>query len=161
MRHGGRALLAGREELFYFQDLGALQVADFGRQPFERTRDHGKDRKEHRVPVARDDLRRDRFGCQPHLLRDMLLDLGVDIGEGTDGARNGASRHFHAGESETLLGAHEFGIGKSELYPEGRRLRMDAMASADGERIPVLLGPALESFEQIIEIGDKEGGGAA
>ncbi len=35
VRHGGRALLALREELFGFQHLGALHVADFGRDVFD------------------------------------------------------------------------------------------------------------------------------
>ncbi len=44
------------------------------------------------VAVARDDLGRDRLGHEAELLRDMLLDGGIDIGEGADRAGNGAGR---------------------------------------------------------------------
>jgi hypothetical protein len=61
VRHRRGALLAGREELLDLAHLGALQVADLGRQPLHRRGDDAERGEEHRVPVARDDLGRDRL----------------------------------------------------------------------------------------------------
>ena len=63
VRHRRAALLPGREIFLGLEHLGALQVADFGRQPLDRRSDHAKRREEHRVAVARDDLGRDRLGA--------------------------------------------------------------------------------------------------
>ncbi len=92
VRHGRRALLARREELLGFQHFGALQVADLGGEPLDRGGDDAQRRKEHRVAVARDHLRRDRLDGEAQLLGDMGLDARVDIGEGADGAGDRAGR---------------------------------------------------------------------
>ena len=86
VRHGARALLAGREIFLDLQNLGALQVADFGGQPLDRAGDDGQGREKHRMAVARDDLRRDRLHRQTELCRHMFLNARVNVGEGTDGA---------------------------------------------------------------------------
>ena len=81
-----------REELLGLQHLGALQVADFGRQPLHRGGDDAERREVHGVAVARDDLRRDRLDGEPHRLGDMRLDARIDLGEGADRAGDGAGR---------------------------------------------------------------------
>ena len=86
VRHGRAALLPGREILLGLKYLGALQMADFGRQPLDRRGDHGQGGEEHRVAVARDDLGRNRLGNKAELGGDMSLDLGRDVGEGADRA---------------------------------------------------------------------------
>jgi hypothetical protein len=65
-------------------------VAHFGRQPLDRGGNDAEGREEHCVPVARDDLGRDRLDRQPHFLGNMRLHAGIDIGEGADRARDGA-----------------------------------------------------------------------
>ena len=57
VRHGRRAFLAGGEKFFRFQNFGALQVAHFGGEAFNRTGDDAQRCKVHGVAVARDDLR--------------------------------------------------------------------------------------------------------
>ncbi len=111
VRHRRRALLARREELLGFQHLGALQMADFDREALDRRGDDAERRKEHRVAVARDDLRRDRLGLEAHLLGDMLFDARIDLREGADGAGDGAGRDFLARRDQRCLGARELGIG--------------------------------------------------
>ena len=91
----------------------------------------------------------------------MLLDARIDIGEGADCPRDGAGCDVLAGECEALLGAGEFGIGESQLDPEGRGLGMDAMAPADGNGVLMLMRPALEGGQEIVEIGQQDIGGAA
>ncbi len=86
VRHRRRTLLALGEELLGFQHLGALQMADFDREPLDRGGDHAERRKIHRVAVARDYLGRDRLGHQPHCFRNMFFDARVDLGKSADGA---------------------------------------------------------------------------
>ena len=90
VRHRRAALLARREIFLGLEHFGALQVADLGRQPLDRRGDHAERGEEHRVPVARDDLGRDRLDRQSELGGDMLLDARVDVGEGADRAGDGA-----------------------------------------------------------------------
>ena len=65
VRHGGRALLPRAERLLRLAHLGALQVADLGRDPLERAPQHGERREQGGVPVAAHDLGRDRLGHEP------------------------------------------------------------------------------------------------
>ena len=90
VRHRRRALLPGREIFLRLQHFGALQVADFDREPFDRRGDHAQRREEHRVAIARDHLRRNRLEGQAQLFGDIFLDRGIDIGEGADRAGNRA-----------------------------------------------------------------------
>ena len=105
VRHGRRTLLALGEELFRLQNFGALHVADFDRQALDARRDDAERGEEHGVAVARDDLRRDRFGLQAEALGDVFFDARVDIGEGANGAGDGAGRDFFARRDQALLAA--------------------------------------------------------
>ena len=60
------------------------------------------------------------------------------MGEGADRARDGAGRDLVPCRDEPCAGAHEFGIGISELEPERGGLGMHAVAAADGQRVLVL-----------------------
>ena len=75
MRHGRAAALLAAERLLHLADFRALQVADFLRDSFERSRDDRQRRKILRVAVAFDHLRGDRRGRQPQPLADFLLDF--------------------------------------------------------------------------------------
>ncbi len=68
----------------------------------------------------------------------MLLDRGVDIGEGADGAGDGAGGDLGAGVDQARAAAVELGIEPRELEAEGGRLGMDAVAAADADRVLVL-----------------------
>ena len=57
MRHGGRTLLPGMEEFLGFAHFASLQMAHFGRQPFNARCHHSQRRKKRRVTVTRDNLR--------------------------------------------------------------------------------------------------------
>src|SRR5262245_2577357 len=90
----------------------------------------------------------------------MRLYARIDLGEGTDRARDGAGRDLLARGNEPLLGARKFRVGIGELEAEGRGLGMDAVRAANGGRELVLEGAALERGEERIEIGDQDLGGA-
>ena len=84
----------------------------------------------------------------------------IDIGEGSDRPGNGAGGDFLAGAYQALACAGKLGIGIGKLHPEGRGLGMNAVAAADGERVAMLEGAALQGLEQLIEIGEQEIAGA-
>ena len=88
----------------------------------------------------------------------MLLDLGRDVGEGADRARNGAGRDLVARGDQPLAVAREFGIGLRELQPEGGRLGVDAVAAADGRREFVLERAALQHLQQRVDVRDQQVG---
>jgi hypothetical protein len=88
--------LAFGEKFLCFQDFGALQVTNFGRQSLARGGNHSERRKIHRMPVARDDLRRDRLNREAHFFRDISFHARIDLGERADRAGDGSGRHFDA-----------------------------------------------------------------
>ena len=60
---------------------------------------------------------------------------GIDVGEGADGAGDGAGRDLRPrGARARALAAREGGVVAGELQAEGGRLGMDAVAAADGRR---------------------------
>src|SRR5580658_11288420 len=119
-------------------------MADLGGETLDRARNDGERREEEGVAVARDDLGRDRLRRQAELLRDMLFDRRRDIGEGADGAGDGASRDVAARLLQPVPRALELRVVAGELQAEGRGLGMDAVTAADGERHLVLDGATLE-----------------
>ena len=135
----------GGEELLGLQHFGALQMADFGRQPLDRGGDDAERREIHGVAVARDDLRRDRLDRKPHLLRRHTLRRADRPARRCRPRRKSRrSRPPCAPATSRVAGAREFGKGDRELEPEGRRLGMDAVRAADGRREFVFAGAPLE-----------------
>ena len=110
------------------------------------------------MPVARDDLGRDRLDLQPQLVGDVLFDIGIDVGEGADGAGNGAGGDLRPCRHQPLAVAGEGGVVARQLEAEGRRLGMDAVAAADGRRVLVLDRAALQGGQQRVEIGQQQVG---
>ena len=108
------------------------------------------------MAVARDHLGRDRLGLQAEFRRDMVLDPGIDVGEGADRAGNRAGRDLLARRDEPRPGARKLGMGERELEAESGRLGVDAVRAADGRRHLVLVGAALERGEQRVDVGDED-----
>ncbi len=82
----------------------------------------------------------------------MGLDARIDVGEGADGAGDGAGGDLRARRLQPRLRAREGGVVAGELEAEGGRLGMDAVAAADGRRELVLEGAPLQGGEQAVEI---------
>ena len=160
VRHGGRALLPLREILLRLQNFGALQMADFGRQPFDRGGNDAERGEIHGVAITRDDLGRNRLDPQSHLLRHISLDARIDLRERADGARDRAGCHLAARRRQARLGACELRISIGELQPKRRRLGMNAVRAADGRRELVFECAALERGVEFFHVGDEEVGGA-
>ena len=117
VRHCRRAFLAGREEFLGFEHFGALQMAHFRGKSLDGRCDHAEDREIHRMPVARDDLRGDRLDREAQPGRNVRFDGGIDIGEGSDGAGDGAGGDFFACQHKARAGALEFGVEGRQLDP--------------------------------------------
>ena len=144
VRHGGTALLAGREELLGLQHFGALHVADFNGDVFDAAGDDAERCKEHGMAVAGDDLGADRLGDQAQHLTYMLFDRRIDIGKGANRARDCAGANFlprgdQAGAATVHLGVE---AGKGQTHGGG--LGMNAVAAADADGVFMLKGPGLE-----------------
>ena len=97
---------------------------------------------------------------QAELVRDMLLDARIDVGEGADGAGDGAGGDLGARGDEALAAARELGIGLRQLEAEGGRLGVDAVAAADRDGVLVLEGAALQRGQQRVDVGEQDVGGA-
>ena len=102
-------------------------MADLDGQPLDRGGDDAERGEEHGVPVARDHLGGDRLRREAHGAGDVLLDPGVDVGEGPDRARDGAGGDLGAGGHEAGAGALELDMRVGELDAEGGRLGVDAV----------------------------------
>ena len=159
VRHRRGAFLPRGEIFLGLQHFGALQMADFRRQPLDGRRDDAQRGKIHGVAVARNDLRRDRLDLEPHFARDMGFDPRIDLGESTDGAGNRAGRDLGARRDQALFGAGKLGIGDGDFQPERGRLGMNAVGAADGRRELVFAGAAFERGEERLDVGDQKIGG--
>ena len=156
VRHRRRALLAHREEFRAFEHFGALHVADFDRDILDRRGDDAQRCKEHRMAVTRDHLGRDRLGAQAQFFADMLFDARVDIGEGSDRARDCAGRNLFARRLQAGLVAVHFGIEAREGEAHRRRLGMDAVRAAHADSVFVLIGAGFQRRQNLVEIGQQD-----
>ena len=108
------------------------------------------------MAVAGDHLRRDRLDRETQARRDRRLHPGIDMGEGADGAGDGAGRNFapRGGEPDAIAG--ELGVVAGELEAEGGRLGMDAVAAADRGRVLVLDRAPLQRRQHGVEVGGEQ-----
>ena len=100
VRHRRGTFLTCAERLFGFADFGALQVADFECDLFERRGEQRQRRDPSCVAVARDHLRSDGGGFQAQARADFLLGFRTDVAEGSHGARNFADAQIFGGSFE-------------------------------------------------------------
>ena len=108
------------------------------------------------MAVARDDLGRDRLDLEPHLFGHIGFDGGIDIGEGADGAGNGAGGDLFLGRDQAAFGALELGVIAGELQAEGHGLGVDAVAAADGRGVLMLLGAGFQRGQDAIDAFDQQ-----
>mmetsp|Transcript_2583 Transcript_2583/g.4401 ORF Transcript_2583/g.4401 Transcript_2583/m.4401 type:complete len:326 (-) Transcript_2583:326-1303(-) len=158
--HRARPLLTHREKFGPFQHLGALHVANFHGHVLNGTGDHAEGGKEGRMAVAGNDLRADRFGDQPQLVANMVLDCRIDIGEGAHRAGNGACGNLGAGGAHPAQVAVHFGIEPGKGQAHGGRFGVNAVAAAHAQGVLVLNRAAFQGGEQPFDTGDQQIGGA-
>ena len=97
--------------------------------------------------------------ARPSLLRHVLLDPRIDVGEGAHRPGDGAGRDLGARRHQPGAVAGEGGVVAGQLDAEGRGLGMDGVAAADGERVLVLQRALLQRRQQPVDVGDQDVGG--
>ena len=108
------------------------------------------------MAVARDDLGRDGFDGEAHLVGDILFDRRIDIGEGADGARNGAGGDLFLGGDQAAFGALELGVIAGQLQAEGDGFGVNAVRTAHGRGVFMLLGAGLQRGQNSIDALDQQ-----
>ena len=108
------------------------------------------------MPVARDDLRRDRLRLEAEPLAGDPLELRVGRRVGADRAGELPDAHPVERAAQPLAAAVELERPAGELQPEGRRLGVDAVRAADAERLPVLLGPGDDRCQRPLDALEQE-----
>ena len=93
VRHGRTAALLVAEMFLGFADFGALEVADFQGDFFERGGDEREDADILRVAVALNYLRGNGRNVKSELLADFLFDFRAEVRGVADGAGDFAERH--------------------------------------------------------------------
>ena len=148
VRHRARALLARAERLLDLAHLGALEVADLGREALEPGAGQ-RDRLQHLgVAVARDDLGGDGLGRAARAASSTRRSKSGRGRVGADGAGDRARRGLRERALEPLDVAMRLEREAGELEAERRRLGVDAVRAPDAERRGVLaraLGDAAAS----------------
>ena len=147
VRHRGRALLAARERLLGLAHLGALQVADLGREPLERRAEHASVVQQRGVAVARDDLRRGRLDAEPELRATCSSTRGstlayVPTAPESLPTRDAVERRRRRSRRAAARRPAE------QLQAERGRLGVDAVRAADHRRVAVLDRARLDSGER-------------
>ena len=160
VRHGRRAFLALGEEFFGFKHFGALHVAYFNRDVFDRAGDDAECREEHGVTVAGDDLGRDRFGDEAKFFTDVGLNCGVDVREGSNRAGDGAGCNFCTCISEARKVAIHFRVEACERQAHGDGFGVNAVRATDADVHFVFVRARLQSGEEFHHIRDENIGGA-
>ena len=84
----------------------------------------------------------------------------IDIGVGSDCARNSAGGDFLACLDKPFARTHKLAIEPCKFQPERRRLGMNAMASPNRRREFVFHRAALQSGKKRIEVLDQKIGSA-
>ena len=108
------------------------------------------------MPVALEDLRRDRVGLEPESLAGDPLDLGIRRGVRADGAGELADAHPVERLRQSRAVPRELEGPARELEAEGRRLRVDAVRAPDAERVAVLAGARADSVQSAVEVFEQQ-----
>ncbi len=148
VRHRRRTLLALAERFLDLADLGFLETANLQRKFLERRRRDGERRQQLGVPIALDDLRRDRRGLEPEPLAHGLLDGRIEMRKRADGAGNLADTDDLAGPPNAFQVPAELGVPERQLQSERHDFGVDAVRAADHRRLPMLEGARLDRLGQ-------------
>ena len=135
------------------RNFGALQMADLGREPLDRGGDQRQRHEERGVPVARDDLGRDRLRREAELFATYSSTRGSILAKVPTAPEIAQVAISLRAASEALAVARELGLMPGELQPERRRLGVDAVAAPDGRRVFVLEGAPLQRASNRVEVG--------
>src|SRR4051794_3563358 len=139
VRHRRRALLTLSERLGHLGHLGACQVSDLECEALQRGRDECERGQQLGLPVAWQNLRRDRLWLESQALAGEPLELGLGRCVRPDRAGKLPDAHPLERRPQAFPSAVELEGPARELEPERRRLCVNAVRSADANGQPVLL----------------------
>ena len=145
----------GAERLLDLAHLGALQVADLGREPLQAGAGQRDGLQQLGVAVARHDLRGDRLGAQAQALEHARLEVRADVRVGADRAGDLADRGLLEARSQPLGVAVGLEREAGELEPERGRLGVDAVGAADAQRVDVLARPLGQRGGELARAGEQ------
>ena len=131
--------------------LGALPVADVGREPLDPRRYDRESSEVRRVSIARDDLRRHRLGTQSERAESLALNLRRQVRVCADRAGHLSDGDLFASDLQTFATARELRVMTSEREPEGDRLGVNPVRAPDHRRVRVLPSARGERGEQSID----------
>src|SRR3954452_6565659 len=162
VRHRARALLLPRaERLLGLADLGALEVADLGREALEPGAGESDRLQQRRVAVARDDLGRHRLGRERQAREHARLEVGVGRAVRADGAAQRADRRLCERLAQPLRVALGLEREPGELDAERRRLGLHAVGAPDAHRLDVLARALGQRADELLGAGDDDLAGGA
>ena len=139
-----------------FADFGALEVADFQGNFFERSGNQRQHAEILRVAIALNHLGRDGSHLQAELPADFLFDFGPEVRSIADGAGDFSKFHVMGGFAETGDVALIFSEPVGDLQAEGDGLRMNAVSAADLGSVLELVGAQVENFAENDEVALDE-----
>jgi hypothetical protein len=108
------------------------------------------------VAVALDDLVRDGIGRRDRGGGRRRLDVGPQVGERADRARQLSDAHVLARPLETRAVASHLLVPERELETERDRLGVDAVRAADHHRVAMLEGAPAQRRAQRVDARDQE-----
>src|SRR5262249_7354815 len=130
-----------------FEYLGALEMADLSGDTLQGTANDCQGREKYRMSIAWHDLRRNRFWFQAKASTHKRFDLRIDVGKGTNCARDFAERNFLSslGQTSTITLHLCVPVGCLEAKSDG--LSMHTMRAADHGGMSMLVREALQHLE--------------
>ena len=158
--HRGGALLAGSERLLDLAHFRAREVSDLEREAIERRREHGEGGEDLRVAIALEDLR--RAGGRVESKRLARDPLHLRCRGRIRPHRTRELPDAHAGERvvEPSAVALELECPAQELEPEGRRLGVHPVGTADRDRAAMFRGARIDRVHSPIDAcADQLAGG--
>ena len=156
VRHRRAALLAAPERFLELADLGVLEVADLGREAFERAAHDGHHREQSRMPVALDDLGRNRIRLQPEVGEHLRLDVGSEMAVRSHGARDLAGRDLRECRGQPSATSGDLERPARDLEPECRRLGVDRVGPAHHDRVRLRAGARDERGEEAVRVAQED-----
>src|SRR5207253_706006 len=144
---------------FGFANLGALQVANLGRNFVKRRSDDSQRREIEGVTVALDHLRRDGRNLEAEPLADLLLELWLQVSGVADRARQLAHTHLLGRKLEARDVALHLGVPVRQLQPKGDRLGVNAMRPPDCRSVLELEGAPLQYLAKFRQVLAQNGRG--
>src|SRR5271170_1013541 len=150
--HGGTAALFAAERLLHFTHFGALQMANFLCDAFQRCGNDCERGEILRVAVAFNHLRSDRRGSEAEALADFLFDFRTEMRAGADGAGNFPDRNLMRGDLKAREIAAIFSVPIGDFQPERYRLGVNTVGAANFWRVLESPGAALENFAQRFDL---------